>query len=118
MNNEIKEILNYLKDDTKSFIICGVSYYKISDYKTKVLLDYITNLQNENSRLKNNNQAMQEEMTKTWEKYDNLQKEINKLTAESTDWESKYYEMQDNFHVSNEEIKRLNNIIDELEKRI
>lgn len=47
MNNEIKEILNYLKDDSKSFIICGSHYYKISDYKAKVLLDYITNLQEE-----------------------------------------------------------------------
>ena len=45
MTNEIKEMLDYLKDDSKSFVICGVSYYKISDYKTKVLLDYITNLQ-------------------------------------------------------------------------
>lgn len=48
MTNEIKEILDYLSDDSKSFIICGVSYYKISDYKAKVLLDYITNLQEEN----------------------------------------------------------------------
>ena len=47
MNKEIKGILDYLKDDNKSFIICGVSYYKISDYKAKVLLDYITNLQEE-----------------------------------------------------------------------
>ena len=37
----------------------------------------------------------------------NLQQEINKLTAESTEWESKYYEMQDNFHNANEEIERL-----------
>lgn len=36
----------------------------------------------------------------------NLQQEINKLTAESTEWESKYYEMQDNFHNTNEEIER------------
>lgn len=45
MNNDIKEILDYLKDNSKSFIICGSSYYKISDYKAKILLDYITNLQ-------------------------------------------------------------------------
>ena len=63
MNREIKEILQYLKDDSKSFIICGVSYYKITDYKTKILLDYITNLQEENERLK--------ELEKKYEKQDN-----------------------------------------------
>ena len=43
-------------------------------------------------------------------------KEIERLTAESTEWESKYYDMQDNYHNANEEIERLNNIINELEK--
>ena len=43
-------------------------------------------------------------------------KEINKLTAESTKWESKYYDMQDNYHNANEEIERLKKIINELEK--
>ena len=52
MNNDIKETLQYLKDDSKSFIICGVSYYKITDYKTKILLEYITNLQEENERFR------------------------------------------------------------------
>ena len=42
---------------------------------------------------------------------ENQGKEIEKLTAESTNWESKVYELQD-------EIERLNNIITELEKYI
>ena len=28
-------------------------------------------------------------------------KEIERLTAESTEWESKYYDMQDNYHNAN-----------------
>jgi len=68
----------------------------------KAVLDYITNLQ----------QIEQEHKKINGE----LRKEINKLTAESTEWESKYYETQDNFHNANEEIERLNNIINELEK--
>ena len=44
MNNEMEEILDCLKDDSKSFIIC-------SNYKKKILLDYITNLQQENQEL-------------------------------------------------------------------
>ena len=42
----------------------------------------------------------------------NLQQDIDKLTAESTEWESKYYEMQDNFHNTNDEIERLKFKID------
>ena len=38
-----------------------------------------------------------------------LEDEIAKLTAENTEWESKYYDLQ-------KENDRLNNIIDELEK--
>lgn len=43
-------------------------------------------------------------------------REIERLTAESTEWESKFYDMQDNFHNANEEIERLNNIIKNLDK--
>lgn len=62
MNNEIKEILDYLKESA----IKKNLYFEIKPEKAQILLDYITN----------------------------LQQEINKLTAESTEWESKCYELQ------------------------
>jgi SMC interacting uncharacterized protein involved in chromosome segregation len=83
MKDEIKEILDDLrtyKDRYEYFLFNNLSFSD-RDYKAKILLDYITN----------------------------LQEEINKLTAESTEWESKYYDMQDNFHNANEEIERLKN---------
>lgn len=65
MNNEIKEILDNLKDtaDTSFFAICGTKeelenmpksvskVFHITDKHAKVLLDYITNLQKENDTL-------------------------------------------------------------------
>ena len=60
MNNEIKEILKMLEamasNDDIAFLPRQASQ----------LLDYITNLQEENKRLNENNQAMQEEMSRTW----------------------------------------------------
>ena len=47
MNNEIKEILDYLKESaTKQNL-----YFEINPEKAKQLLDYITNLEQENERL-------------------------------------------------------------------
>jgi len=83
MNKEIKEILDNLDfniNHTKGW----VEPLGLNQDTWKILLDYITN----------------------------LQQEINKLTAKSTEWESKYYEMQDNFHTANDEIERLSNRID------
>jgi len=49
MNKEIKEILDYLKESaTKQNL-----YFEINPEKAKKLLDYITNLQEENQALKN-----------------------------------------------------------------
>lgn len=49
-------------------------------------------------------------------------KEIERLTAESTEWESKYYDLQERFDnlmeahkICDVDNERLNNIIDELE---
>lgn len=64
MKDEIKEILEEVKDLTDITIEKGT--YGISHKKWKLLLDYITN----------------------------LQEEVNKLTAESTEWESKCYDLQ------------------------
>ena len=60
MSDEVKEILDYLKDDN---YFTESSEYEVSSYdlfkslnrvQTDKLLDYITNLQEENERLKEN----------------------------------------------------------------
>ena len=51
MNNEIKEILNNLKDKCKYIEDYGYQYKRLSLEDTELLLDYITNLQQENERL-------------------------------------------------------------------
>lgn len=48
MNNEIKEIL----DNMKEWSVEGNLYFEINDEKAKLLYDYITNLQKENEILK------------------------------------------------------------------
>lgn len=50
MNNEIKEILEYLKDKNDYIEDFGISYKRIhiDNGDLKTLLDYITNLQQEN----------------------------------------------------------------------
>ena len=52
MKDEIKEILDYLKDKDDYIEDYGYEYKRISLEDTKVLLDYITNLQKENEKLK------------------------------------------------------------------
>lgn len=48
MNNEIKEILEWLKDEDIYVEDYGYQYKRISLKEIKQLLDYITNLQQEN----------------------------------------------------------------------
>ena len=110
MKDEIKEILDNLyrfrNEDNK---------FQPEDILTIedvwLLLDYITNLQEENEFLKLNNPEMNIEhfriIKENKRKIDNLRKENERLTAESTEWESKFYDMEDNFHNANEEIERL-----------
>ena len=50
MNNEIKEILDFLKDKDDYIEEYGYEYKRISLEDTKILLDYITNLQDYKSR--------------------------------------------------------------------
>ena len=76
MNDEIKEILDNIKkccEITKdqSFIV-----YQRQDILA--LLDYITNLQEENKILNENNQAMQEEMARTWKIADDYKSKNDK----------------------------------------
>ena len=67
MNKEVKEILDKLKtrDDLYHRVV-GSCEVPIKYYEAHLLLDYITNLEKEN----------------------------NKLTAESTEWESRCYDLQ------------------------
>ena len=77
MNDEIKKILDYWQ-----FYINEPNNYKLLNVyfdEIKKVLDYITN----------------------------LQQEINKLTAESTEWESKCYDLQQENERLKEKIKFL-----------
>jgi len=82
MNNEIKE--KQLKE-----VLYGLDYVgnkiKNDDGKLelgvnncKLLLDYITNLQQENKRLQQNNYDMQREMAMCWQKIDKAIEYIKK----------------------------------------
>ena len=57
MKEEIKEILEALKPQDKEFIKAGIKEYPLvlSVKEQKILLDYITNLQEENKQLKEKN---------------------------------------------------------------
>lgn len=109
MNNEIKEILSKMER-----LIVYVQYNTYCDLE-KQLLDYITNLQQkyeeadydrhklfeENERLKENNQAMQEEMARVWEENERLKEENKHIFANVNDDEllisnaMNYAELQD-----------------------
>jgi hypothetical protein len=54
MTNEIKEILETLKSQDEEFTKAGIKEYPLtlSIEEQKILLDYITNLQEENDNLK------------------------------------------------------------------
>ena len=93
MNNEIKEIL----DNPKILILSYGSYISIDDYcKIK---DCITNLQEKYDIAQKDIEILTSnynDLVKMSEnKITNLQEEVNKLTAESTEWESKCYDLQE-----------------------
>jgi len=75
MNDKIKEILDKWKcyiGLTKKFSNNDMELLRVEDIER--VLDYITNLQQENERLEENNQAMQEEMARVWEENERLKK--------------------------------------------
>ena len=95
MNNEIKEILDYLKKN-KKFFNKQDGYLSFSYKYCDKLLDYITNLQEENQRLKElcdkyeeeHNTAfklwkMKMEEMPTYEEKIEIQKEIERLKEEN-----------------------------------
>ena len=61
MNDEIKEILDKLKNDdwNDELDLTGDKWIELKQTETKQILDCITNLQQENKTLQENNQAMQ-----------------------------------------------------------
>ena len=80
MKDEIKEILDILK---KCYDLKDENFDNyITLYQLGLLLDYITNLQQENERLKENNQNMQEEMARVWEENERLKAQLT-----DTEWE-------------------------------
>ena len=78
MPNEIKEILDRLKDDTYVPLEDNREYKLLDKGDDTILLDYITNLQEENKQLRENNFSMQEEMCLRWNELDKLQQRIDK----------------------------------------
>lgn len=84
VNNDIKEIINDLQRvaDGKYYpedILCGSI--------AQEWVDYITNLQCDVDSYKTKYENAKENLKV-------LQEEVNKLTAESTEWESKYYDLE------------------------
>lgn len=91
MKDEIKEVLDKLKSLDYDEYNLEVSMDFIERKEEKILFDHITNLQEtnkrlqnrnielvlENDRLKENNNAMQEEMARAWEKLDKVKEYIN-----------------------------------------
>ena len=75
MNDEIKEILKEI-ECYRNEELCLIF---LSRKESNALLDYINNLQQENERLKENNQEMQEEMARVWEENERLKEELVKI---------------------------------------
>lgn len=108
MTEEIKEILDYLKRSDKNKF--GFEQGKLIDYEeTQLLLDYITNLQQENEKLKYNVRGQVNDYFK-----DKYADEVLKKADLIKDFELTCYK---NYELKQEN-ERLNNIISELEKSI
>ena len=91
MTNEVKEILE--KPNVYSFN--DECYLYFGDYNK--LKDYITNLQEENEILDENNKQMQFEMSITWKKHDKLQQRIDKAIKYINKFYDKNEEVIDQF---------------------
>ena len=94
MEDETK-ILNKLLEYFKESNINDFGYEKdklISYEEAQILLDYITNLQEDYDKaMKLVDKGVEDSYIKIKEQ----QKEVDKLTAESTEWESKCYDLQE-----------------------
>lgn len=92
MKDEIKELIDLLEYDVKKEF-----YFEITPEDSKLLLDYITNLQNENMKY-------DQCLTELTDNYKDLQKELTNLQEEN-----KILKEQQ------QELERYKNIIDEME---
>lgn len=111
MNDEIKEILDKLKDtaDTSFFAICGTKeelenmpksiskVLNITDKHAKLLLDYITNLQQELEKLNDDKRGMLAQLYKANDDRDKVKQENERL-------KKKNKEIYDGFKASIEEL--------------
>ena len=90
MNDEIKEMLDKLKDGNwyNELDLTGTMWIELRWEETHLLLDYITNLQQENETLHENNQNMQEEMAKVWEENERLKEWKKDLLNENIELEN------------------------------
>lgn len=77
MNNEIKEILDWLKDEDIYIEDYGYQYKRVSLKETKQLFNYITNLQQENHDLKSKLECYENGLYFSSE-VDNLQQKLDK----------------------------------------
>jgi len=69
MNNDIKEILEYLKNENNydEFDCSGQAYIELEQEETKLLLDYITNLQKKIDFMTDRNDKKQDRIDKAIE---------------------------------------------------
>lgn len=112
MNNEIKEILDLLRDtaDLSFFAVCGTKEelenmpkcvskrLSITDKQAKLLLDYITNLQQENQELNKENE-------KWWAIIKDNEQEIKDLCLENSKLEQenqRLKELDENYPIEEE----------------
>lgn len=92
MSEEIKEIINDIRKtaDNSIFVVCSsreeldkipkytANFLSVNDRQAKILLDYITNLQEENNRLNNIIKELTQENLKRSDKIDELLEIKNK----------------------------------------
>lgn len=105
MNNEIKEILDDLNDKCKYVEDYGYQYKRLSLEDTDLLLDYITNLQE-------NNDNQMKYIADLLVQITNLQQEIEKLNDDKRGMLVQLYKANDNrdkVKQENERLKEENN---------
>ena len=84
MNDEIKEILGYLKDEDDYIEDLGINYKRIhiDNGDLKTLLDYITNLQQDNEMYAQLKDEYEEEIKDLQQNYNRIYNEDCKLREE------------------------------------
>ena len=92
MNEELGYVLETIRFKTSIYRDKKKRNLSFSDddYYSNILNEYITDLQQENARLKENNMSMQEEMARTWKKAD-LYKEVIEEVRKYTKKEIREY---------------------------